>query len=100
MVEDVEVEDELRPIETPVEIDIDEPDTPDKDTEAGKGSKKWAPRKEREIPPNRKVLVQLHSEAEPEKMVNRILNQNIDGITVREVLGLSPDLLEELWGVK
>ena len=33
-------------------------------------------------------------------MVNKILNQNIDGMTVREVLGLSLDLLKELWGVK
>jgi len=46
------------------------------------------------------VPVNLCSEAEPEKMVNKILNQNIDGITVREVLGLSPDLLKELWGIK
>ena len=44
--------------------------------------------------------MQLRSEAEPEKMVNKILNHNIDGITVREVLGLSPDLLKELWEVK
>ena len=72
MVEDVEDEDELRPIGALVEIDIDEPDTPDKDTEAGKGSKKRAPRKEEEIQPGRKVPVQLHSEAEPEKMVNKI----------------------------
>ena len=102
MVEDVEDEDELRPMGAPVEIDIDEPDIPDKDkdTEAGKGSKNRAPRKEGENQSGRKVPVQLRSEAEPEKMVNKILNQNIDRITVREVLGLSPDLLKELWGVK
>ena len=44
--------------------------------------------------------MQLRSKPEPEKMVNKILNQNINGITVREVLGLSLDLLKELWGVK
>lgn len=33
-------------------------------------------------------------------MVNKILNQNTDGITVRELLGLSPDLVKELWGIK
>ena len=96
MVEDVEDEDEHRPAEAPVEIDLDEPDTPEKDMETGKGSKKRAPRKEGQIQPGRKVPVQLRSEAEPEKMVNKILNQNIDGITVREVLGLLPDLLKEL----
>ena len=104
MVEDVEDKDEHRLIEAPVEIEIDE-DEPDalnkeKETEAEKWTKKRVPRKEREIQPGRKVPVQLRSEAEPEKMVNKILNQNIDGITVREVLGLSPDLLKELWGVK
>ena len=98
IVEDVEDEDEHRPAEPPVEIeiDLDEPDTPVKETEAGKGIKKRVPRKEGEIQPGRKVPVQLCSEAEPEKMVNKILNQNIDGITVREVLALSPDLLKEL----
>ena len=48
----------------------------------------------------RRVPVKLRSEAEPEKMVDKILNQSVDGITVREVSGLSPDLLRELWGVK
>ena len=100
VVEYVEDEDEHRPAEAPVEIDLDKPDTPEKDTEAGKGPKWRAPRKEGEIQPGRKVLVQLRSEAEPETMVNKILNQNIDEITVREVLGLSPDLLKELWRVK
>ena len=70
--EDVEDEDELRPVGAPVEIDIDELDTPDKEADAGKGSKKRAPRKEGEIQPGRKVPVQLHSKAEPEKMVNKI----------------------------
>ena len=59
-----------------MEIDIDEQDTPDKDkdTEAEKGSKKRAPRKQREIQPGMKVPVQLRSETEPEKIVNQILN--------------------------
>ena len=67
MVEDVEDEVELRPAEAPVEIDIDESDATnrDKDTEAGMGSKNRLPRKEGEIQPGRKVLVQLCSKAEP-----------------------------------
>ena len=58
------------------------------------------PIKKGEVQHGRKVLVQLRSEAEPKKMVNKILNQNIDVITVREVLRQSRDLLKELWGVK
>ena len=85
MVEDVKDEDELKPIETPVEIDIDELDMPEKDTEAEKRYKKREPRKEGEIQPGRKVPVHIRSKAEPEEMVKKILNQNIDGITVREV---------------
>ena len=48
MVEDVEDEDEHRPTESPVEIEIDEDklNTPEKDTEARKGLKKSAPKKE------------------------------------------------------
>ena len=45
LVEDVEHADEPRPMGAPVEIDIHEPDTPDKDAEARKGSRKMAPRK-------------------------------------------------------
>jgi hypothetical protein len=48
----------------------------------------------------RKVPVKLRAEAEPEKMVDKILNQTIDDITIREVLGLSPDLLREIWGIR
>ena len=33
-------------------------------------------------------------------MVDKILDQPIDRITVRELLGLSPDLLSEIWGVR
>ena len=43
MLEDVEDRDERRP----VEIDINQPDTPDNDTEAGKGSKKGGAQKRR-----------------------------------------------------
>jgi hypothetical protein len=50
--------------------------------------------------PVHRVPVKLREGVEPEKMVDKILNQNLDRIAVREVLGLSPDLLQELWGVK
>ena len=39
-----------------------------------------------------KVPIKLRMEAEPERMVDKILDQPIDRITVRELLGLSPDL--------
>ena len=55
--EDVKDEDELRPADAPIEIDVDELDTPDKDTEAEKGSNKRTPRKEGEIQPGRKAPV-------------------------------------------
>lgn len=48
----------------------------------------------------RRVPVKLRAEAEPEKIVDKILNQTIDDITIREVLGLSPDLLRESWGIR
>ena len=59
MVEDVKDKDEHRPAEAPVpiEIDLDEPDTPEKETDAGKGTKKRAPRKEGEIQAGRTVPV-------------------------------------------
>ena len=47
----------------------------------------------------RRVPIKLRSEAQPEKMVDKILDQPIDRITMRELLGLSPDLLAEIWGV-
>ena len=81
-------------------LDIEEPGIVAEEVQQAKKTKKRAPRKEGDIQPARKVPVKLRAEAEPEKMVNKILNQNIDGITVREVLGLSPDLLRELWGLK
>src|SRR5436853_2041524 len=48
----------------------------------------------------RRVPIKLRSEAQPEKMVDKILDQPIDHITMRELLGLSPDLLAEIWGVR
>src|SRR5205807_1248195 len=48
----------------------------------------------------RRVPIKLWSEAQPEKMVDKILDQPIDRITMRELLGLSPDLLAEIWGVR
>ena len=33
-------------------------------------------------------------------MVNKILDKAIDKIMVRELLGLSPDLLSEIWGIR
>jgi hypothetical protein len=62
--------------------------------------RKRTPTKEGTAQAGRKVPVKLRAEAEPEKMVDKILNQSVEGITVREVLGLSPDLLRGLWGVK
>ena len=48
----------------------------------------------------RKVPIKLGVEAQPERMVDKILDQAIDKITVRELLGLSPDLLREIWGIR
>jgi len=81
-------------------MDIVEPANEAQVVQPGKKVRKRALRGEGDIQPARKVPVKLRAEAEPEKMVNKILNHNIDGITVREVLGLSPDLLRKLWGVK
>ena len=47
----------------------------------------------------RKVPNKLRAEGQPERMVDKILDQAIDKITVRELLGLSPDLLREIWGI-
>ena len=46
----------------------------------------------------RKVPIKLHAEAQPNRMVDQILDQVIAKITVRELLGLSPDLLRQIWG--
>ena len=45
------------------------------------------------------VPIKLREETQPERMVDKILDQAIDNITVRELLGLSPDLLHEIWGI-
>ena len=43
--------------------------------------------------------IKLRAEAQPERMVDKILDQAIDKITVRELVGLSPDLLRDIWGI-
>ena len=48
----------------------------------------------------RKVSIKLRAEAQPKRMVDKILDQAIDMITVRELLALSPDLLLEIWGIR
>ena len=52
------------------------------------------------VQPGRKVLIILRAEAQPQSMVDKILDQPIDRITVKELLGLSPDLLREVWGIR
>ena len=47
-----------------------------------------------------KVPIKLRAEAQPERIIDKILDQAIDKITVRELLGLSPDLLGEIWGIR
>ena len=47
----------------------------------------------------RKVPIKMRAEAQPERMVDKILDKAIDKITVWELLGLSPDLLREIWGI-
>jgi len=81
-------------------IEMEEPANEAQVVQPGRKVRKRVPRGEGDIQPARKMPVKLRAEAEPEKMVNTILNLNIDGITVREALGLSPDLLRELWEVK
>ena len=48
----------------------------------------------------RKVPIKLRAEAQLERMVDKILHQAIDKITVRESMGLSPDLLREIWWIR
>ena len=48
----------------------------------------------------RRVPIKLRSEAQLEKIVDKILDQLIDRITMRELLGLSPDLLAEIWEIR
>jgi hypothetical protein len=97
VVEDIEEEAEEETLMGEVEPLVQE--------SASDGGTKTAARRPRKVTHGgaqkaRQVPVKLRAEAEPGKMVDKILNQNIDGIMVRDVLGLSPDLLRELWGVK
>ena len=46
-----------------------------------------------------KVPIKLRVEAQLESIVDKILDQLLDRITVGELLGLSPDLLHEIWGI-
>ena len=48
----------------------------------------------------RQVPIKLRAEAQPERIVDKILDQAMDKITVRELLGLSLDLLREIWGIR
>ena len=59
-------------------------------------------RKERKtgVQQGRKVPIKLGAEAQLESMVDKILDQAIEKITLRELLGLSPDLLREICGIR
>ena len=59
---------------------------------------KWA--RETEVEPGRKVMIKLRADAELERKVNKIPYQLIDRIMVWELIGLSPDLLCEIWGIQ
>ena len=50
--------------------------------------------------PGRRVPVKLRAEGEPEKMVNKILDQSVERITVRELIGFLPDFLRQRWGAE
>ena len=47
-----------------------------------------------------KVPIKLRVEAQLERMVDKILDQPIDKIMVQELLGLSPQLLRKIWGIR
>ena len=51
------------------------------------------------VQPGRKVPIKLRPEAQPERMVNKILDKPSDRIMVRELLVLSLALLREIWGI-
>ena len=59
---------------------------------------RWA--RKTEVEQGRMVLINLRAEAQPERLVDKILDQPINRITVRELLGLRPDLLREMWGIR
>ena len=42
----------------------------------------------------------LQAVVPPERVVDKLLDQAIDKIMVQEFLGLSPDLLREIWGIR
>ena len=48
----------------------------------------------------RQVPIKLRAEAQPERMVDKILDQAIDKITEWELLDLSPDLLRKIWRIR
>lgn len=48
----------------------------------------------------RKVPIKLRVEVQPERLFDKILDQVIEKITVRELLGLSPDLLHDSCGIR
>ena len=43
--------------------------------------------------------IKLRAEAQPQRVVDKVLDQAIDRNTVSQLLGLSPDLLREIWGI-
>ena len=47
-----------------------------------------------------KVQIKLRGEVQLERMVDKSLDQAIAKITVRELLGLSPVQLSEIWGIR
>ena len=62
--------------------------------------KKTRRERKRRVQQGWKVLIKLRAEAQPERTVDKIQDQLIDRITVRELLGLSPDLLCEICGIR
>ena len=74
--------------------DEEEEETPLVKKTARRASRKTGTQRARRVP------MKLRAEAQPEKMVDKILDQPIERITMRELLGLTPDLLHEIWGVR
>ena len=62
--------------------------------------KKMRKAKKTRVQQGRKSLIKLRAEGQPESMVDKILDQPIDRITVREMLGLLLDLLRVIWGIR
>jgi len=76
------------------ESEEEEEETPPAKKATRRASRKTGTQRARRVP------IKLRAEAQPEKMVDKILDQPIERITMRELLGLSPDLLHEIWGVR